>query len=518
MKLRQLTLTNFRSYDGDNEINFSPTITLLVGPNNSGKSAIIAALRLLQGEGGQFTAQRWQQMIRVGKPHAQIRYLFDQPSDALFRAFGGNPNDSVSGLQMVFAPNQQILRQHVGQNGPSGNQMPLGRVFDAQEPNNAFYWFFSGRRPYLYQGQIGKKAESTIRENYSYLPARIDKHSSLGNPTASRFQQKISEILGLQLCAAGGPNENQKIAGMYTHDAEHFIEIEDMGAGVSQVAAFVADLVGARGKIFLVEELENDLHPAALTKLLQEIVLSSQYNQFIISTHSNIVVTRLGSLPDTKIISTQLASDSAIPTTNIAEISQSATSRAALLESLGYGIVDFGLLHVGYLLLEESTAERVIRDYFIPRFTPRLLGRLRVFPSGGLGKVEKRFEALQSIFVFLHTSGVYSTKSWVRVDAGPQSEMVVSRLREKNRALPSSRFGMWEKTNFEEYYPQQFHEEIGRLQGITNWQEKMEAKGKLANDVVVWALAHPGEAETHFTSQAQDVIACLRAIEQELDV
>lgn len=45
MHLRSLRLKNFRSF-GDMEVRFQPTVTLLVGENNSGKSNIIEALRL----------------------------------------------------------------------------------------------------------------------------------------------------------------------------------------------------------------------------------------------------------------------------------------------------------------------------------------------------------------------------------------------------------------------------------------------------------------------------------------
>jgi predicted ATPase len=56
---------------------------------------------------------------------------------------------------------------------------------------------------------------------------------------------------------------------------------------------------GASGKT-TIEEPETDLHPRALHGLLDLIVQSAaeHNNQFVISTHSNIVVRHLGGLDD----------------------------------------------------------------------------------------------------------------------------------------------------------------------------------------------------------------------------
>ncbi|MEM6709448.1 MAG: ATP-binding protein, partial [Pseudomonadota bacterium] len=49
MRLNRLTLTDFRGI-GHRDIAFGPGITLVEGPNESGKSSLIEALRLLLDE------------------------------------------------------------------------------------------------------------------------------------------------------------------------------------------------------------------------------------------------------------------------------------------------------------------------------------------------------------------------------------------------------------------------------------------------------------------------------------
>jgi predicted ATP-dependent endonuclease of OLD family len=57
----------------------------------------------------------------------------------------------------------------------------------------------------------------------------------------------------------------------------------------------------ADGNLFLVEELENDIHPEGLKAILDVIVEKSSSSQFIVSTHSNIVTKYLGSAPGAKV-------------------------------------------------------------------------------------------------------------------------------------------------------------------------------------------------------------------------
>jgi len=63
-----------------------------------------------------------------------------------------------------------------------------------------------------------------------------------------------------------------------------------MGEGLANIVALLSELAVNSGKLFLIEMPENDLHPQALKALLDLILESSKRNQFIISTHSNIVV------------------------------------------------------------------------------------------------------------------------------------------------------------------------------------------------------------------------------------
>ena len=55
-----------------------------------------------------------------------------------------------------------------------------------------------------------------------------------------------------------------------------------MGAGLSGTLSLIVGLSVAKDQLFIIEEPEDDLHPAALKELLDAIAESSQSNQFII--------------------------------------------------------------------------------------------------------------------------------------------------------------------------------------------------------------------------------------------
>ena len=99
-------------------------------------------------------------------------------------------------------------------------------------------------------------------------------------------------------------------------DDETMIPVTNMGEGTINVLAFLVHLTTASGKLFLIEEIENDLHPTALKHLLEFIISKSETNQFIISTHSNIVARYLGTATLSNLYSVQmtLAEGSKIPT------------------------------------------------------------------------------------------------------------------------------------------------------------------------------------------------------------
>lgn len=289
--------------------------------------------------------------------------------------------------------------------------------------------------------------------------------------------------------------------------------IEAMGEGVSSQLGLIADLVMADGNLFLIEEPENDIHPDGLKTLLNVIVDKSRTNQFIVTTHSNIVTRYLGAAPDSRVFEFESTYEpNAIPTSTVREVPANREARIEVLRRLGYELSDFDLWD-GWLILEESSAEVIIR-YLIPWFAPEL-ARVRTVAAGGLTKVEPTFEDFRRLFLFAHLEPQYKGRASVIVDGDDQGREIVARLQQKYPDWPAGHFTTWDQPDFERYYPDRFKAEIAAALSQEH-DAKRRAKKQLLDDVKAWCAAEPEAARTAFDQSAAEVIAKLRGIERVL--
>lgn len=77
--LQSLSLTSFRSHDAL-QIDFSPTCTVIIGPNASGKTSIIEAIHLL-ANGSSFRAGKVEEMVAFGAEWARITGALEHDSE-----------------------------------------------------------------------------------------------------------------------------------------------------------------------------------------------------------------------------------------------------------------------------------------------------------------------------------------------------------------------------------------------------------------------------------------------------
>lgn len=211
----------------------------------------------------------------------------------------------------------------------------------------------------------------------------------------------------------------------------------------------------------------------------------------------------------------ELEKDTKIPTSVCEPVGEDPEHRIRLLESLGYEPYDY-YLWKGYLILEESTAERLIRDFFVPFLVPNLQGKLRTISAGGVGNVEACFSDFQRVFVFIHTAPQYKEKAWVAVDGGAEGKGLIAGLKAKFKSWPPEHFRCFTAENFEKYYPQGFQEKASSILAMSHGAKKQEEKGKLAEEVLRWALADPEKARSEFAICAEEILDFLKEISTKL--
>jgi predicted ATP-dependent endonuclease of OLD family len=287
-----------------------------------------------------------------------------------------------------------------------------------------------------------------------------------------------------------------------------------MGAGVANCVGLIVELLNAKKRLFLIEEPETELHPAALRALLDLIIDSarSNGNQFIISTHSNIVVRHLGSLPMTVINEVQRVPDSNPPKSTVRLVGADARSRIDLLASLGYQFSDFEL-YSGWLILEESSAEAIIREFLLKWFAPKLVGRLCTIAAGGAQDVEPRFVEFARIFTFIHKEPAYKNRAWVVCDGDEAGLNTVTKLKERFKEWPPETFRTFGEKSFESYYPRHFSTDVTRTLAITDKKAKWNEKKSLVEFVKAWLRANEEDGRKQLQESAAPVIKILQNIE-----
>ncbi len=405
----------------------------------------------------------------------------------------------------------QVTRDGSG----SGISFP---IFFSDFPNNLACVFLAKRKVSGYdEGMVTAQHANRVMINLENLIAKLDWVLADGSPARADFIAVTSSMLGLQIGVA--PSASGRSAG-YMIDMERRIEISSMGEGVAQILALTADLLRARDKVFVIEELENDLHPKAIRALLDLVIESARErsNQFFISTHSNVVLRHLASESDTKVFRTSLRIENSLPTADADEVPNTPEARRELLEELGYELFDAGL-YEGYLLLEESSAETIINEFLIPNFVPSLQRRLRTMAAQGFNEAEARFNDFVRLFTFLHLEPTYRDRAWVVFDAGNKEAEAVARMKAAfvgPDKWSEQTFRQWSKHDFERFYPLRFASEVDRVLGIESKKEKDLAKKALRSAVMEWARVEPVAAKKAFQESATEVIDLLRDIETEL--
>src|SRR5260221_5292669 len=80
MYLKQLSLQHFRNYKKA-QFTFHPQLTLIVGPNASGKTNLIEAVGLLS-RGKSFRTSKEKQLIAFGQTIARVRGSIEEETDS----------------------------------------------------------------------------------------------------------------------------------------------------------------------------------------------------------------------------------------------------------------------------------------------------------------------------------------------------------------------------------------------------------------------------------------------------
>lgn len=497
MKIDCLRIKGIRCFEDTGWIDLSSRCNIFVGQNNAGKSTLLKGI--LSTQGMPFVEDQMSGDIRPGSTNVSYEIgIREAPTIFAVRTNQGLLHDFI------------LFRDIRGMRYPRGtltdqSMEPNGK-FPSQRPQNQIIPFIARRKAFSFNHSVDRESSRQINGTLQNLYSRIDYIVS-GHPRNAEFQAAVKAIVGLNI--ATQPSGQGKEAGFYFDD-DHFITLERMGDGVSEIVALTVEMCLERNKVFVLEEPETNLHPSGLKALLAVVRNSSTENQFIIATHSNTVVRELASDETTKVFRVSRTGEDARDPSEVTEVPRTPTAHRSLLRELGYEFADFDL-HDGWLFLEEASAETFFRHVLIPWFAPELRGRIRTFSAVGVSNIEPTITEFTRLVTFVHLEPAYRGRMWVRVDGDEEGERTVTHLRKTFDHLDDRSASTFKERNFEKYYPVRFQERVDAILELPK-KERNAAKDTLRSEVLEWSRENTEDAKAEWAQSAGEQIELLRDI------
>ncbi len=546
MYLNKIHLINIRSFKNA-ELYLSKSINLLVGNNNSGKSTIIKSIYKLQNPNS-LGIDDIRKLNQNGRIFLEVHDVSEIEIEifklSLDEHIAENKMPITDKLMAIFGIYTDIFESKKSQEAlitnlydkhefddsgkvkvydDTGNEVPFTtfRSLPKDETKSNFiYPFFSKRKTgYYSNNQLGAKEAYYVGEDLRNITSKVQKLSNPSHPKHQKFVSLLREILGFSVGVIP-QSDNQSNTGIFVNDTS-VIPIDSMGEGVVNIIGLIVMLLTEDRKLYLIEEVENDIHPKALKKLLELIIEKSANNQFVISTHSNIVLKYLG-IESSKIFQIKWQPfekklDDNLPTSVINHLSNKPQEKLQLLEDLGYDIFDFDL-YKSYLILEESSAETLIKDFLIPMFCPSLKDKIKTVAASGVNDVTPRFHDFLRLFVFIHQNPVYASRAWIIVDGDESGIKTIESLKSKFPSWPSNHFTNLSKHNIEEFYPEKFQQEFTTILKEKNKNKKRDLKIQFNKIVFDWIKMNEKQAKKELSTSASEIILILKNIENSLAI
>lgn len=342
MQIESIRIRNYKGFADSGEVHFGTGFNVLVGQNNSGKSALLEALRLTDNPAVPHSAVRYERGTPLPpRSEFEVKYLL---SGAQFRRAILNarevhvptPNSQHRNpeayVRSIFKKERvEVKFRAVAASGIEQIEHPSFHFDDIPEAHNFVSYNtklsvnstlqdFSSfnlqagqndtvlnavhaeakRRTYVFDAQrlnLGRytaREESVLSPSAANLPAVLNNLQS--NPARyARFCAHVSEVFPnikwVTVVTVGSEFE------IRIWPIEKDLERDDMalsilqgGTGVGQVLAILYVAMTMEHSIIGIDEPGNFLHPGAIKKLLG-ILNTYATNQYIIATHSTEAIT-----------------------------------------------------------------------------------------------------------------------------------------------------------------------------------------------------------------------------------
>lgn len=338
MKLVKATITNYRSILNAYNITIS-NFTVLVGPNNEGKSNILKAInlaldilanwritkRLILGSGGLRRTKlpsgkvdyNWERDFPINlqskKPEGKSVITLELELNPIeiqdfVRQTGINLNTNLR-IQLKFGQSEisyDILMKGKGKKTLNSKREEIASFIQKR----IVYQYISAIRPSQYAKSIIERVLNNdlekLEDDPEYQEA-LEKIKNIQKPIFKNVSDKILDTMRVFIPNVRSIHVTKEENGrrFIPHkDCNIFIddgtntELEMKGDGIVSLSAislvrhFSNDVSDTKNLIFAIEEPESHLHPDGITQLKSILSSIAKESQVIITTHSPILVDR----------------------------------------------------------------------------------------------------------------------------------------------------------------------------------------------------------------------------------
>jgi AAA domain, putative AbiEii toxin, Type IV TA system/AAA ATPase domain len=379
MYLKKLRILNYKGFRDSGWLEFGPGFNVVIGQNNSGKTAILECVRLQNGEnkphknidlprnfpldqaskfefdlsvcGSELieSVQRTKRQFVIPKTHGEnqeiINFVFYSNSfDVKLLVYPGSEYSGrvfpsfdsrfiITDLAHTVGPSISIDKIDViGTNhNPKIDQIP--QIINAGLSSQ--FYFFKAER--LNIGTYPISDEVILMPNAANLPAVIANLTNRSPSKTQEFNQNVTSIFpSIKLIQA--PNVgNQYRIRIWNSDPDTDRDdlaafLEDSGSGIGQVLAILYVAMTMPPSVIAIDEPNSFLHPGATKKLLQ--ILKQYKHQYIISTHSTDIISSVE--PDTLHLVQWRDGESRVTALDASEVSD----MRIVLNEVGIGLSD----------------------------------------------------------------------------------------------------------------------------------------------------------------------------------